>query len=157
VIPNGDEPDSTNTEAEANSGEESTSNATQITSPNNTSQTAVHTSELSKPIVPSSHIRWSDVEDECFVDDEPSPSVTLAVEEGLDFTLALIKLLCHSSGPSQDHNEIDKIARSTLEQSVVPHPLPRPLDKDSGGWSDDNVAELEKELLRALELQDVGD
>jgi hypothetical protein len=31
------------------------------------------------------------------------------------------------------------------------------LDKDGGGWSDDNVAKFEKELLQALELQDVED
>jgi hypothetical protein len=74
------------------------------------------------------------------------------MEEGLDFTLALIKLLYYLSRPLQDYNEIDKIARSILEQSVIPYPLPRPLDKDSGGWSNNNVAELEKELLRALEL-----
>jgi hypothetical protein len=37
---------------------------------------------------------------------------------------------------------------------LAPHTLPKPLDEDSGGGSEENVSELERDMLLAFEEQE---
>ena len=61
------------------------------------------------------------------------------------------------SKPLQDQTnqqDIDDITQSTSVESML-HPLPKPSHSGDDGWTDDSMAELDKELGLALEEQQV--
>jgi hypothetical protein len=124
-----DESGSTNAKVkdEATSDDVDTSRTQRDTSPSSTLPSQDHTSELSRPIDLSGLEQWYDVETGCYINMELPPGL-----EQEDST----------STPAQG----------------CPHPLshsqPELSDENNEGWSDDNVAELEKELQPALEEQE---
>jgi hypothetical protein len=61
----------------------------------------------------------------------------------------------HSPGPSHDwigQYNGDKNTQRTSEKPR-PHTLPKPLDEDGGGKSEENISELEINMLLAFEEQ----
>lgn len=139
--------------AEADSVGVGAGNATPNTSPSDIVPTLDQTLEPSKPIDPPGPTRWYDIEDECFIDDEPTSGPTLAEATGPPFAPTQDKLLHRSSGPSQDWDENGRITRYASEEPVAPHFLLESLGEDDEGWRDDNVAVLERELVQALKIQ----
>ena len=114
--------------------------------------------ELSKPIDLSNHEACYDVEDDCCFDEEPPPSLE-PEQEGL-VTSTPIHDHSHSRyySPGPPHDQIgqyddDGNTQHTLEEPAH-HSLPKLLDEDSGGGSDDNVTELERDMLLAFEEQE---
>jgi hypothetical protein len=105
--------------------------------------------ELSKPIDPSGHEAWYDVEDDRFVGEDLRPFPPLE-QEDLASTEAQGQphSRCHSSGPS--HDGINQHDDRTSEEPG-PHTLPQPLDEVGGGESEENVSEFERDMLLAFE------
>jgi hypothetical protein len=105
--------------------------------------------ELSKPIDPSGHEAWYDVEDDRFVDKDlrlfpPLEQEDLASTEAQGQPHSRY----HSSRPSHDQiNQHDDRA----SEEPGPHTLPQPLDEVGGGESEENVSELERDMLQAFE------
>lgn len=91
--------------AEADSVSVGADNATSNMSPSDIILTLDQTLKPSKPIDPPGSTRWYDIEDECFIDDEPTSGPTLAEATGPPFALTQDKLLHRSSEPSQDWDE----------------------------------------------------
>jgi hypothetical protein len=113
--------------------------------------------ELSKPIDPSDHEAWYDVEAGCYVEEE----LPLGLEPEQE---------CLASTPVHDHShsryhsprplhdwigqyDDDGNTQRTSEEPA-PHSLPKPLDEDGGGGSEENVSELERDMLLAFEEQE---
>lgn len=92
---------------------------------------------------------WYDVEEGCWID-EPAPRVGSCEQQGVPSTPAQDQpqILLQSSTPLQDANnqqDIGDITQSTSVESA-PHSVPKPSDNGDNGWTDDTMAELEKEL-----------
>ena len=96
--------------------------------------------ELSKPIDPSGHEAWYDVEDDRFVDEDLCPFPPLE-QEGLASTLAQGQphSRYHSPGPSHDWINQHYDDGNTQRTSEEPRPLtlPKPLDEGGGGESEE--------------------
>jgi hypothetical protein len=113
--------------------------------------------ELSKPINPSDHKAWYDVEAGCYVDEE-LPLGLKPEQEGLATSTPVHDhghSRYHSPGPSHDwigQYNGDKNTQRTSEKPR-PHTLPKPLDEDGGGKSEENISELEINMLLAFEEQ----
>src|SRR6266536_2425361 len=99
---------------------------------------------------------WYDVEEECWID-EPTPRLGSCEPQGVPPTPTQDQphTLHQSSRPSQDQinqQDISDIAQSTSVESA-PHSLPRPSDNGDAGWTEDSMAELEREVGLALVAQ----
>jgi hypothetical protein len=114
--------------------------------------------ELSKPIDPSDHEAWYDVEAGCYVEEELPPGLE-PEQEGLAASTPV-----HDHGHSRYHSprplhdwigqyDDDGNTQRTSEEPA-PHSLPKPLDEDGGGGSEENVSELERDMLLAFEEQE---
>jgi hypothetical protein len=113
---------------------------------------------LSKPIDPSNHEAWYDVEAGCYVDEELPPGLEPR-QEGLAASTPVHDhghSRYHSPGPSHDqigqYNSDGNTQRTSEEPA--PHSLPKPLDEDGGGGSGEIVSELERDMLLAFEEQE---
>jgi hypothetical protein len=113
---------------------------------------------LSKPIDPSDHEAWYDVEASCYVDKELPPGLE-PEQEGLAASTPIHNhshSRFHSLRPSHDRiGQYDDggNAQRTLEEPA-PHSLPKLLDKDGGVGNEENVSELERDMLLAFEEQE---
>jgi hypothetical protein len=114
--------------------------------------------ELSKPIDPSGHEAWYDVEAGCYVDEE-LPLGLEPEQEGLAASTPV-----HDHGHSRYHSprplhdrigqyDNDGNTQRTIEEPG-PYTLPKPLDEDGRGESGENVSELEMDMLLAFEEQE---
>ena len=114
--------------------------------------------ELSKPIDPSNYEAWYDVEASCYVEEELPPGLE-PEQEGLAASTPV-----HDHGHSRYHSprplhdwigqyDDDGNTQCTSEEPA-PHSLPKPLDEDGGGGSEENVSELERDMLLAFEEQE---
>ena len=114
--------------------------------------------EPSKPIDPSDHEAWYDVEAGCYVD-EGLPLGLEPEQEGLAASTPVHDhghSRYHSPGPSHDRigqYDGDGNTQRTSEEPR-PHTLPKPLDEDGGGESWENISELEMDMLLAFEEQE---
>ncbi|KAG4430451.1 hypothetical protein IFR05_014059 [Cadophora sp. M221] len=99
---------------------------------------------------------WYDVEETYYVNEPaPGPLPRPHEQHGVPATLAQSQLqtVPRSSTPLQNQisqQNIDDITQSTSMESA-PRSLPKPSDNGINGWTDDSMAELEKELGLALE------
>ena len=128
-------------EAEGASGDVDTSRVERDASPHNTLATSELASGPTESIDASD--LWYDVE-------EPAPRLGPCEQQGLPSALAQDQpqTVPQSSKPLQDQTnqqDIDEITRGTSVESAL-HSLPKPSDNGDDGWTDDNMAELEKEL-----------
>jgi hypothetical protein len=101
---------------------------------------------------------WYDVEEGRYIEE---PALGLGSHERYGVPSAPVQAqpqtLPQSSKPLQDQANqqgVDDITRSTSVESAL-HSLPKPSDSGDNGWTDENMAELEKELGLALEEQQV--
>ncbi|KAE8440871.1 hypothetical protein EG329_006358 [Mollisiaceae sp. DMI_Dod_QoI] len=99
---------------------------------------------------------WYDVEEGCYIE-EPAPGLGPCEQQRVLSTPAQAqpKTFPRSSTPLQDQTNqqgVGSITRSTSVESAV-HTLPKPSDSGDDGWTDDSMAELEKELELALAEQ----
>ncbi|KAL2063229.1 hypothetical protein VTL71DRAFT_5033 [Oculimacula yallundae] len=98
---------------------------------------------------------WYDVEETYYVEPAPGLLPRPYDQHGVPATLAQSQLqtVPRSSTPLQDQisqQDIDDITQSTSMESA-PRSLLKPSDNGIDGWTDDSMAELEKELGLALE------
>jgi hypothetical protein len=112
---------------------------------------------LSKLIDPFNHEAWYDVEAGCYVDEE----LPLGLEHKQESLAASTPVYNHSHSryhslkPLRDWigqygDGDDGNTQCTLEEPA-PHSLPKPLDEEGGGRSEENVSELERDMLLAFE------
>jgi hypothetical protein len=114
--------------------------------------------ELSKPIDLSNYEAWYNVKAGCYVDKE-LPLSLKSEQEGLAAS-TLVHDHSHSRyhSPKPLHNQISQYnsnrnTQRTLEE-LRPYTLPKPLDEDSRGESEENVSKLEMDMLLAFEKQE---
>jgi hypothetical protein len=113
---------------------------------------------LSKPIDPSDHEALYDVEAGCYVDEELPPGLEPG-QEGLAASTPVHDhghSRYHSPRPSHDgigQRDDDGNTQRTSKEPA-PHSLPKPLDEEGGGGSEENVSELERDMLLAFEEQE---
>ncbi|KAG9233179.1 hypothetical protein BJ875DRAFT_485394 [Amylocarpus encephaloides] len=101
---------------------------------------------------------WYDVEEGCYID-EPAPRLGPHEQYSIPSAPAQAQpqTLPQSSAPQQDQtNEqgVGSIARNASVELAL-HSLPKPFDRGDDGWTDESIAELEKELGLALEEEQV--
>jgi hypothetical protein len=99
---------------------------------------------------------WYDIEEGCYIE-EPAPGLGSREQYGVPSTPAQAQpqTLPQSSTPLQDQinqQDIDDITQGMSVESA-PHSLPKPSDSGDDGWTNDSMAEFEKELGLALEEQ----
>ncbi|CZR65235.1 uncharacterized protein PAC_15135 [Phialocephala subalpina] len=141
-------------EAEGASGDVNTVRTERDASPRNTSATSELASGPTKSIGASGP--WYDVEGGCYIE-EPAPGLGPCEQQRVPSAPAQAqpKTLPRSSTPLQNQTNqqgVGSITRSTSVESAV-HSLPKPSDSGDDGWTDDSMAELEKELELALSEQ----
>ena len=120
-------------------------------SPHNTLITSELVLEPAKPIDASGP--WDDAEDSCYIDG-PAPGLRSCEQQDVVSapTQDQTQILPQSFTPLQDQmnqQDIDNITQSMSVESA-PHSLPKPPNNGDNGWTDDSMAELEKELGLAL-------
>ena len=96
---------------------------------------------------------WYDVEEGCYID-ERAPTLESREQQGMLSVLRpdQPRTLPQSSTPLQhqiSQQDIGDITQSTPVESA-PHSLPEPSDNGDDGWTEDSMAEFEKEVRRAL-------
>jgi hypothetical protein len=113
---------------------------------------------LSKSIDLSDYKAWYDVEASCYVDEELPPGLE-PEQEGLAASTLVHDhghSRYHSPRPSHDrigqHDNDGNTQRTSKE--LTPYSLPKPLDEEGGGGSEENVSELERDMLLAFEEQE---
>jgi hypothetical protein len=152
ILDNDDDPD----EAEGNSGEVDSGRIELDASLHNTFQT----SELA--LAPTESIDasgpWYDVEEGRYIE-EPAPGLGSYEQQSVPSApaQAQAQTLPQSSKLLQDQTNqqiIDSITRSTSVKFTL-HSLPKSSDSGDDRWTDENMAELEKELGLALGRQQV--
>jgi len=99
---------------------------------------------------------WDNAEDGCYID---GPAPGLGSCQGVPSAPIQdqTQILSQSPMPLQDQinqQDIDNITQSMSVESV-PQSLPKPSNHGDDGWTDDSIAELEKELGLALEGEQV--
>jgi hypothetical protein len=97
---------------------------------------------------------WYDVEEGRYTE-EPATGLGSSEQHSVPSAPAQAQpqTLPQSSKPLQDQTNqqgLDDITRSTSVESAF-HFLPKPSDSGDNGWTDESMAELEKELGLALE------
>ncbi len=152
ILDNDDDLDKAGTggQAEGASGEVDTGHIELDASLHNTFSTSELASAPTESIDTSGP--WYDVEEGRYID-EPAPGPGSREQYGAPSAPAQAQ----SSKPLQDQTSqqgVDDIIRSTSVESTL-HSLPTPSDSSDNGWTDKNMAELEKELGLALEEQQV--
>jgi hypothetical protein len=128
--------------------------AEQDTTRHNTFATLDLTSGPVQPIDTSGP--WFDLEEGCYVD-EPAPGLGLGEQRGVPPATAQTQpqTLHQSSKLLQDQTNqqgVGSITESTSVESAL-HSLPKRPDSGDDGWTDNSMAELEKELGLAVEEQ----
>jgi hypothetical protein len=102
---------------------------------------------------------WYDIEDQCFVGEDLRPIPPLE-QRGLASTQSTPAQdpprSLHSHGSSQDRINLYDNDRVTcvISEELATYTPPESENENGERWSDDNVAELEKELQRSLEGQE---
>jgi hypothetical protein len=94
---------------------------------------------------------WYDVEEGRYTEEPATGLGSSALAQ------AQPQSLPQSSKPLQDQTNqqgVDDITQSTSVESAL-HSLPKPSDNGDDGWTDENMAKLEKELGLALKEQQV--
>jgi hypothetical protein len=118
--------------------------------------------DLSKPVYPSSHEAWWDVEDGCYIDDDLRP-ISLLEQEGLASTPDQPHSCYHSPRPSLDpinqHDNSDgdnnnETMRGTSDEPASHIIILQPLDENSEGGNDKNASKLEISMQLAFEEQE---
>jgi len=152
ILDNDDDLDKAGTggQAEGASGEVDTGHIELDASLHNTFSTSELASAPTESIDTSGP--WYDVEEGRYID-EPAPGPGSREQYGVPSAPAQAQ----SSKPLQDQTSqhgVGSITRSTSVESAL-HSLPKLPDSGDDGWTDDSMAELEKELGLALEEQQV--
>jgi hypothetical protein len=110
----------------------------------------------SKPVHPSSHEAWWDVEDGCFVDEDLHPLPPLE-QEGLAPTLAQDQPCSCRYSPGSSHDQTspyDNGTTGSASEEPARQSLPTLLEKDSRGGSRGSASDFEKDLQLAFEEQE---
>ncbi|KAF8847684.1 hypothetical protein BDZ45DRAFT_754641 [Acephala macrosclerotiorum] len=141
-------------EAEGTSGDVDAVRIERDASPHNTFATSELASGPTKSIDASGP--WYDVEEGCYIK-EPAPGLGPCEQQRVPSAPAQARsqTLSQSSTPLQHQTNLQSvgsITRSTSVESAV-HSLLKPFDNSDDGWTDDSMAELERELELALEEQ----
>jgi hypothetical protein len=117
--------------------------------------------DLSKPVYPSSHEAWWDVEDGYYIDGDLRPIPPLE-QEGLASAPDQPHSRYHSPRPSldpinqhddSDSDDNDETMRGTSDEPVS-HVLLQPLDENGEGGSNENASKLERNMQLAFEEQE---
>jgi hypothetical protein len=159
MILDDDESDEADTEDEAEdtSGDPNAGRIERDASPHNALTTAELAPGLAKATDAPCLEEWFDLEKSCYVY-EPVSMLGSCEQQGVPSApaQAQTQTLPQSSKPLQDqtNQQGGSITRSTSVESAL-HSLPKLPDSGDDGWTDDSIAELEKELGLALEEQQV--
>ena len=101
---------------------------------------------------------WYDVEEDRYIE-EPAPGLGPHEQHSVPPIPAQAQSQTHpqSSAPQQDQTNqqgVSSVGRSASAEPA-PYSLPKPSNSGDGGWTDEDTAELEKELVLACEKQQV--